>query len=335
MTLRHQAAVDLVEVWRGPLLESAHRGHVVICDGTGQVVEAWGDPDAVIFPRSSAKLIQALPLIETGAANAFGLTEAQIAFACASHRGAHLHVSSAQAWLDHLGYSEADLICGPQTPNDSDERDSLARAGDKPCRLHNNCSGKHSGFLTVTKHLKAGGDYVALDHPLQVACKAAVEETCQEASPGYGIDGCSAPNFATSLTGLARAMGTFASAGARGDARSRAMARLTQAIAAHPTLISGEGGADTALINALEGQAIVKTGAEGVYVAVIPEKQLGVALKIVDGTTRASECAIAAILVKLGVLNPDHPAAKLTMTPVIRNWDGLVTGQIRPAPTLQ
>ncbi len=335
MTLGQNGAVDLVEVWRGPLLESVHRGHVVICDGTGQIVDAWGDPNAVIYPRSSAKMIQALPLLESGAADAFGISDAQIAFACASHRGAKVHIDATRHWLSSLSLEMDALICGPQVPDDPAMRDELVREGQSPCRLHNNCSGKHCGFLTVTQHLKAGPDYVALDHPLQLACKAAVEETCKETSPGYGIDGCSAPNFATTVHGLARAMGQFASAAARNDVRSQAMVRLIDAIAANPFLLAGEGGADTTLIQVLAGRGVVKTGAEGVYVAILPEQQLGIALKITDGATRASECAITALLVKLGVLNADHPAAKLYRTPAVQNWDGLVTGQIRPTPTLQ
>lgn len=335
MKISQENAADLVEVWRGPLLESQHRGHIVVCDGSGQIVQAWGNPEAVIFPRSSAKIIQALPLIETGAADSFGLTEAQIAFACASHRGAQIHLDAARRWLSDLGLTDDALICGPQVPDDLPMRDGLIRDGETPCRAHNNCSGKHCGFLTVSQHLNAGFDYVALDHPLQVACKAAVEETCQETSPGYGVDGCSAPNFATTVAGLAGAMGRFASARGRSDARAQAMVRLTDAMAARPELVAGEGGADTAFMRAMDGKVVVKTGAEGVYVAIIPELQLGVALKIADGATRGAECAIAAVLVKLGVLNPAHPTAKHYMAPPIQNWDGLITGQIRPAATLQ
>lgn len=335
MATTHSKAVDLVEVWRGDLLESVHRGHVVICDAGGQVVQAWGDADALIYPRSSAKMIQALPLVESGAADAFGLTERQLAFACASHLGASLHAGAARAWLQALDLSDGDLICGPQEPGDRSERDQLIRSDDSPCRVHNNCSGKHCGFLTLTQHLGAAPNYVAPDHPVQIACRAAFEETCEEVSPTFGIDGCSAPNFAVTLTGLARAMAGFATAANRSDARSQAAQRLTHAMMTYPEMVRGEGGTDTALIRAMAGQGVVKTGAEGVYVAILPGLQMGVALKIADGATRASEAAITAVLVKLGVLQAAHPTVKQVMTPPIRNWDGLVTGQIRPAPALQ
>jgi len=213
-------------------------------------------------------------------------------------------------------------------------RDALIRAGEQPCRVHNNCSGKHAGFLTLTQHLKAGPDYTAIDHPVQIACKAAFEETAQETSPTYGIDGCSAPNFASTLHGLARSMAFFASAHDRGDTRSKAAARLTRAMGAYPALVAGEDRACTHLMRAMDGKVAVKTGAEGVFIAIIPEKRLGVAVKIADGATRASEAAIAAILVKLGVLHPDHPTTKALMTPDIRNWDGLITGRLRPTSAL-
>ncbi|EKD60763.1 MAG: L-asparaginase II, partial [uncultured bacterium] len=200
------AAVEMVELWRGGLLESTHRGHAVICDDTGAVVESWGDPGRVIFPRSSCKMLQALPLLESGAADAHGLSDAHIALSCASHQGAALHVNMAGRWLADLGLGEPDLRCGSHEPYDRDERDRLILAHEAPCQLHNNCSGKHSGFLTTVKHLKAGPEYVELDHPLQKAIKAATEEVTDEASAGFGIDGCSAPNFAMSVTGLARGM---------------------------------------------------------------------------------------------------------------------------------
>ncbi len=159
-----EGAVPVAEVWRGGLLECTHLGHAVIADARG-IVQAWGNPGAVIFPRSSAKMIQALPLIETGAAAARGLSDAQLALACASHEGAHLHVDMAARWLADLGLAEGDLRCGSHEPSDREERDRLVRAGERPCQLHNNCSGKHSGFLTVTQHLKAGPEYVEIDHP--------------------------------------------------------------------------------------------------------------------------------------------------------------------------
>lgn len=323
--------VPMAEIWRGPFLESMHLGHAVVCDAAGEIVEAWGDPQAVVLPRSSAKMIQALPLIESGAAEAAGLTDEQLALACASHNGAEIHSVRVNAWLRDLGMSDDDFRCGPQEPRDIPARDDLIRQGKPVCRYHNNCSGKHSGFLTLTKHLGAGPDYVALDHPVQKAVKAAFEEVTQEDSPGYGIDGCSAPNFATSLHGMARAMAFFAAANPDGDKRQSAAARLTHAMATYPELVAGEGRACTDLMRAMNHKVAVKTGAEAYFVAIIPEKKLGVAVKIADGSTRGAECATAAILIKLGVLDANHPLAKKYVDAPIKNWDGLVTGKMIPA----
>ena len=329
-----EAPVDLVEVWRGDLLESVHRGHAVICGADGEIVEAWGDPQAVIFPRSSCKMIQALPLIESGAADAHGLRVDQLALSCASHQGAHIHTDRVQVWLDSLGLSDSDFRCGPQWPNDIPARNEIIRAHAAPCQIHNNCSGKHAGFLTLNRHIGGDADYELVDHPVQQACKAAFEEVTGETSPGYGIDGCSAPNFATSVHGLARAMSFFATAHDRSDTRSKAAVRLRDAMTAFPELVAGETRACTALMRAMDGKVAIKTGAEGVFVAIIPEQRLGVALKIADGTTRASEAAIAAILVKLGVLDAGHPAAKAYRTPEIRNWRGTLCGRITPTDAL-
>lgn len=323
--------VPMVELWRGGMPESRHLGHAVICDGQGRVVEAWGDPTAVIFPRSSCKMLQALPLVESGAAEAAGLTDAQLALACASHQGAALHAGMAARWLADLGLADADLRCGAHEPYDRGERDRLIKADERPCQIHNNCSGKHCGFLTFTRHLKAGPEYVEVDHPVQIAVRAAFEEVTDEPSPGYGIDGCSAPNFATTVHGLARAMARFATASETGDARSRAMHRLTRAMAAHPDLVAGEGRACTELMRAMGGRVAIKTGAEAVFVAIVPDRGLGVALKIVDGQTRAAEAAIAALLVRLGVLDAAHPATRKRLDAVQRNWRGLETGAIRAA----
>ena len=326
--------VPLAEVWRGPFLESVHSGHAVICDETGQIVQAWGDPNAVVLPRSSSKMLQALPLLESGAARAYGLGAEQLALACASHNGAAIHTSRVQAWLQHIGCTDDDFRCGAQDPTDLPARDALIRAGEKPCQMHNNCSGKHSGFLTLNKHLGGNPEYVAPDHPVQLACKAAFEEVTAQASPGYGIDGCSAPNFATTLHGMARAMAFFAAARPGQGARADAAAQLRDAMATYPELVAGEGRACTELMRAMGGRVALKTGAEAFFIAIIPQLKMGVALKVVDGGTRGAECAIAAILVKLGVLEANHPATLKRMNAPIRNWNGLETGMIRPAAAL-
>lgn len=322
-------AIPMVELWRGGLLESTHLGHAVLVDDTGQIVQAWGDPERIIFPRSSCKMIQALPLVESGAADAYGLTPVQLALSCASHQGAALHVNAARDWLAGIGLGEPDLRCGSHEPYDKAERDRLICDHEGPCQLHNNCSGKHSGFLTVTKHLKAGPEYVEIDHPLQKAIRAATEEVTGETVAGYGIDGCSAPNFAMSVAGLARAMAAFAKAREGGSVRERAMQRLRDAMAAHPEYVAGEGRSCTELMRAMGGRVAIKTGAEAVFIAMIPEKKLGLAMKIEDGNSRASEAALVGILTRLGVMDAAHPMAEKRLPAPQTNCRGIRTGELR------
>jgi L-asparaginase II len=328
-----QGGVPLVEIWRGDMIESLHCGHAVVCGDSGAVVEAWGDPAQVIYPRSACKMIQALPLVESGAADAAGLGSEQLALSCASHNGAAIHTERVRRWLADLSLREDDLRCGPQMPEDPDAKEFFTCSHTSPGQVHNNCSGKHAGFLTLCRHLKAGPEYVEPDHPVQRAARAAFEEVTGETSPRFAIDGCSAPNFATSVHGLARAMARFASA-EDSDLRGRSMIRLRSAMAQHPELVAGEGRSCTRLMRAMGGRVSVKTGAEGVFVAMIPERRMGVALKIADGGTRAAECTIVAILVRLGVLDREDPAARAYLDAPVLNRRGLLTGWVRASAAL-
>jgi L-asparaginase II len=276
-------------------------------------------------------MLQALPLVESGAGD--GLSPERLALACASHSGAAVHVEGVARWLADLGLAGPDLRCGAQVPEDTPERHRLRAAGETPCQLHNNCSGKHAGFLTLNRRLGGGPEYVELDHPVQRAVRAAFEEMCGAESPGWGIDGCSAPNFATTMRGLALAMARMADPRGLGPVREAAARRLVAAMCAHPLLVAGEGRACTELMTAMRGAVAIKTGAEAVYVAILPAQGLGVALKIEDGATRASECAIAALLVRLGVVAADDPAVRRRLDPPIASRRGLPAGAIRPSPS--
>jgi L-asparaginase II len=324
----------LADVRRGDFLESRHFGHVVIAHADDGVVATIGDPSQVILPRSSCKMLQALPLVESGAADAAGLTDEHLALTCASHNGAAIHTTRVAAWLEGLGLSDDDLRCGPQMPDDPEAHRACYCGGAPVRQMHNNCSGKHSGFLTLTRHLGAGPEYIDADHPVQKAVREAFEDMTGAPSPGWAIDGCSAPNFACTISGLAAAMARCAGAPEDGDARERAAGRLVRAMVTHPELVAGEGCTCTELMRAMGGRAAIKTGAEGVFVAIVPERRLGVALKIVDGTTRGAECAIAAILVALGVLDPLHPATRKRLGAPILNRRDILTGEIDAAPGL-
>ncbi len=330
----------LAEVWRGEILECVHRGTAVVASAEGEVVEAWGDPARVILPRSSYKMIQALPLVESGAADAAGLGAEHLALACASHQGAMVHTGLASRWLAAIGLAERDLRCGAHQPRDAAARHRLHDRGAAPDQFHNNCSGKHCGFLTANRHLGGGPEYVDPEHPLQQAVRLATEEVTGETVSGFAFDGCSAPNFAVSLNGLATAMARFATAGTSftgasfTGARAGAARRLVEAMAAHPVLVGGEGGATTNLIRACAGRAVVKPGAEGVFVAILPQRGLGIALKIDDGNARGSEAAIAALLARHGALERQDPVyAALADAPIL-NCRGFAHGHLRAAETL-
>ena len=323
----------LAEVTRGDILESTHTGHAVIVSASGEIIDAWGDPYRVILPRSSCKMIQALPLLESGAGR--NLSDPHLAIACASHEGEPRHVALVERWLGDLGLDVEALLCGPEASRVEEYRDEMIRERRAPGRVLNNCSGKHTGFLMLGQHLKAGPNYIALDHPVQIAVKAAFEEVTGSPSPGSGIDGCSAPNFATTLYGLARAMAKFAAAVEGTDARQTAMVRLREAMMRHPGLVSGRVASCNDLMSSAPGQIVAKTGAEGVYAAILPEKKIGLAVKASDGAKRAATAAIAALLVRAGVVEADNPKIAVWLEQPIRNRDGILTGYVRAAPAFR
>ncbi|MEM7060929.1 MAG: asparaginase [Pseudomonadota bacterium] len=325
----------LAEVWRGSLLECVHRGTAVVCQPDGQIVDAWGDPTRRILPRSSCKMVQALPLVESGAADRAGLRDEHLALACASHNGALVHTRLAGEWLTSLGLDEPDLRCGSQLPDDVQAQEDLRDQEKTPCQLHNNCSGKHSGMLTLNRHLKGGAEYIDRDHPVQKAICAATAETHGEDVTEFATDGCSAPNFVVSIKGLATAMAGFAAPqetfkGARADAA----ARLRDAMIAHPVLVAGEGRACTDIMRACAGKAAVKTGAEGVFVGILPQAGLGIALKVDDGSSRGSHAAIAALLARYGALDRDDPVYRKFADVPLLNRRGIDCGRIRASEGL-
>ena len=238
-----------------------------------------------------------------------------------------MHTDKVGAWLKARGLSPDDLLCGPQPP-----RDAAVKAKDRTAsRILNNCSGKHTGFLTLAQHLGADlRGYLAVGEPVQAAVADAFAEVTESAQPmEYGIDGCSAPNFAASILGIARAMARFASPDGFDGLRGAAAERLVAAMQAHPVLVSGEGRACLALTTATEGRAVVKTGADGVFTGIYPEKGVGFCLKIEDGNVPACETLCAALLVKIGALDAAHPAARHYLATEITNWNGDVTGERR------
>ena len=319
----------LVEVTRTPLVESVHRGAFAVSNAKGGLMLFSGDVDRPILPRSSLKPVQAVPLIESGAADAFGVSDEELALACASHSGEPMHTTRVAAWQDRIGCSVADLACGPHRPVHEKTATEMIAKGERWTSLHNNCSGKHTGFMTLARHLNAPvKGYQLIDHPSQQH----VEKTLKEMSGvsgemPYGVDGCTVPNFALPLKALARAMAQFADPSGLSGSRRKAANRVVRAMTAHPELVAGTGRTCTNLMRQSHG-IVTKTGAEGVYIAIIPRLGLGAALKIDDGASRASETAIAALLIALGALPDEGATAGLARAPV-PNTRGVPVGERR------
>jgi len=332
---RPDADPVLVEAIRGAAVESERRGACAVVDAQGKVVLALGDIDRPVYARSAIKPLQALPLIETGAADAFGLGSPEIALACASHHGEPPHVAAVAAWLERLGLTAEDLECGAHAPANPTAAQALIRAGAMPSALHNNCSGKHAGFLTTARHLgEATRGYIDAGHPVQRRVLAVLETMTglDLAAAPRGIDGCGIPVIGIPLRATARAMARLADPAARGEARAAAARRILEAMAAEPFMVSGSGTFTTAAMTAAGSAVRLKPGAEGMFCAALPAMGLGVALKIADGAARAAEVAMGAILCRIGALDQAQAEALSPfLSPAIKNVAGRVVGNLRPA----
>lgn len=297
----------MVEAIRGNQRESRHRGVAAIVDSLGHVIRSWGNIYDPIFARSSVKFIQALPLIESGAADAFNLSPQEIALACSSHAGEDMHIKALEIWLQKIGKDERILDCG--VPSDFSSRKSLLpRMYGKPSPLHNTCSGKHLGFLTTALYRKEPIEgYCAKEHSVQQRIERVLDELTDvdHMKAPHGIDGCGIPTFTIPLYNVALAMARFADPSHLHYPRQKAIYRILAAVEAHPEMVAGSKGFDTKVIKFTHGQVICKMGAGGVEVGIIPSLGLGIALKIDDGHAKAAELAFLAILKSLGVLDPE------------------------------
>jgi L-asparaginase II len=328
----------LVEVLRGTLVESRHCGAIAVCDTEGRFVLSLGDVERPVYPRSAVKALQALPLIESGAADHYGLTEPEVALAVASHGGETPHVEAAASILAKAGRDAATLECGVHRPSNRKAAEALARQGLSPNALHNNCSGKHAGFICVA--CAAGLDpagYVSAAHPAMREVMGAVADMTGAPLEGdlVGTDGCSIPTQAASLAGLARGFARFGTGAHLGPERAKATARIRAAAAAHPFMVAGTGRFCTEVMTLLGARAFVKTGAEGVFCAALPDQGYGIALKCDDGATRAAELMTAALLARL-LPHMEKEAAELHrfLEPPLLNWSGARIGSLRAAGPL-
>ena len=329
------ADAALAEVMRGGRIESRHGGAAVVTDAGGRVIHAVGDIEAAEFPRSAVKAILALPLVETGAADRLGLGDDELALACASHTGEARHVALAASALRKAGLTELCLECGTHWPTSRSASHALAAAGQSPGPLHNNCSGKHAGFVCAA--VDAGHDpagYVGPDHPAMQAATAALAELTSTTldDRNRAIDGCGIPTYAMPLSALATAFARFGSGEGLSVDRANAARRLRAAVAADPFLVAGRNRFDTRIMTLFGARVFSKIGAEGVVAAAMPELGLGFAVKCRDGASRAAEVAMAALLAAyLAPEERDAPAFQALLNPALVNWGGTRVGEIRPA----
>lgn len=280
------------------------------------------------MPRSAIKSIQVLPLLTSGAAAAFDVDDDELALACSSHGAEDLHLTKVTAWLDRLGLDENSLECGATPPLTPAAAAALAVSGRAPTRIHNCCSGKHSGFLTQIQHHDDWGvsGYLAPDHPVQIAVRdsqAAVTGIDLSAQPPV-VDGCGIPVYQFPLDTLALAMARLVTPGALPEPLATAAARVAEVLPSRPFLVSGTGRAEVVLGAGAQEPLILKGGAEGVMMGALPTRQLGFALKAEDGSRRAVDEAVAALLLRLDVLAASH-----TVHGPVRNAAGLPVGDFR------
>ncbi len=323
----------LVEVTRGNLVESRHRGLVIAVDGDGRTVFSLGETDTAVFPRSACKAMQGLPLMESGAADAYGFGNRELALACSSHSGEPEHVELAAKMLAAAGLDVSALECGAHWSSDQRTLIGQARSLEAPTALHNNCSGKHSGFICACCH--SGTEvkgYVGYEHPLQQEIRGTMESLTGAilGTDNCGVDGCSIPTYAVPLKGLAHGFAKMATGVGLGPERARASRRLIEACMAEPFYVAGTKRACTRLMKTAPGRIFAKTGAEGVFCAAIPEKGIAIALKCEDGTTRAAEAMVAATLARFFRDEPDlHAALMAQANHSMHNWNGIHVGDVR------
>lgn len=327
----------VVEVLRGEMVESRHRGAFAVANADGRLTAHAGNVDSAIYPRSAIKALQALPLIETGAADRFGFTDEEIALACSSHGGEPEHVATARSMLAKAGIDESHLECGAHWPSFGKAARALAKTAQAPSRIHNNCSGKHAGMLAVARHMNEPlAGYIRPDHPVQRRVRETMERVCgvDLSSAACGTDGCSIPTWAIPLRDLAAGFARFGAGHVDEPRDSRASQRIIEAVRAAPFMVAGSGRLCTTLMSEVP-RAFVKTGAEGVFCACVPHAGLGIALKCDDGTTRAAEAMLAAVLARLDVWDGEERESLSGFeTAPVNDRNGSPVGQIRPVASV-
>lgn len=311
----------IAEVLRGSLVESRHRGAFIVCDASGKILVSMGETSADVYPRSAIKAFQALPVLQSGAADRFGLTPEEIALCCSSHDGEPDHVRVARSILAKAGNSEADLECGAHWPSNGDAMRALAAAGEKPQAIHNNCSGKHAGMLALARIMGVDPKgYVRPEHPVQKEIAKVYGAICgvDLSTAPMGIDGCSVPTWALPLSNVATGFAKLCT--------TPEGIRIVAAVRTHPFMVAGSTRFDTKIMEAVP-RLFIKVGAEGVFCGCIAHASLGFALKCDDGAFRGAEVAVAEMLLKLDVWTLEEKDALRTFASrPLKNWRKLETG---------
>lgn len=318
----------LVHITRGGAVESQHRGRALVMRSTGDVLWSVGDVDELTYPRSAIKAFQALPMVASGAVEALGISDEELALCCASHNGETRHTAVADAFLHRLNLSVPAFECGTHWPSHQQATIDLAWQHQKPDARHNNCSGKHLGMLALAKHNGWPTEgYVQPQHPVQQAIKTCIETCCDTTLDGAPLspDGCTAPTWAMPLHRLALGFARFADPEQLPSEFQAAARTLHRAATQHPFFVAGTERYCTEVMAALADQAFLKVGAEGVYIAALPTLKLGVAIKMDSGSAPAAEVAMSAILTKLGFQVPEK-----WRSVALRNRNDILTGAIAP-----
>jgi L-asparaginase II len=322
---------DVVELVRGSIVESSHRIHVAVVDSGGRLRASVGDPDRITYFRSAAKPLQALPIVEDGAYERFGLTPEELAICCGSHSGEPRHLAAVQSILRKVGVDGEALACGPHPPFHAPSRRELTESGLEPVRLHNNCSGKHAGMIALARvHGWDPAGYQRLEHSVQGRVFAELTRWVGVPYDGIGLalDGCGVVSFALPIRNMALGFARLAAAARRGDA---APALVVNSMTGYPAMVAGEGRICSDLIARMEGRIVAKVGAEGIYGVAVPGAELGIALKVEDGSKRAVSSAILAVLRQLDLISEDDLGALHSYAyPDVFNTCGEIVGQLRP-----
>ncbi len=325
----------LVRIWRGDAVESVHRGAWVLVDVAGRIEAGEGAFRHPVYARSTLKPLQALPLVESGAADRFGFGEPELALSVASHNAESVHVETVERMLRRAGLDSSALRCGAEPPADPEARACLRASGGEPAAVHNNCSGKHAGFLTLARHLGEPIErYLDPTSRVQLHVRRAVGEMCgvEPDAIRTALDGCSAPTFRLPLAALAHAFAKLTNPELvqdLGAERIAACRRLTSAAGHHPVLLAGRHQRiDTDILRVAGGRLFPKVGAEAVYL--VGEKGGGraLALKMDDGDKRGMHRCLVALLGRFGMASEAELCALGAWNDeVLRNRAGLEVGR--------